>query len=405
MHLRACLNRPLSQIHLSFPMPTTTIPDIGQLNTLATRGLVRMFDEREHLFCNRLVLTGHGLTREGLSPRYTIMSTLGLWRWKQAGDAAVLDVEAILARLLRDTRWLDNIGDLGLLIWLVALCAPERLGEISARFRLGEALRRFRDAREGRTMEIAWFLAGISHALLSGSSKSPALSSLAADASCLLQKNQGSSGIFGHSASRGSLSGMLRGRIGSFADQVYPIYALSRLAQACNDKESLAAAQRCASALVAVQGSLGQWWWLYDADSGSVVRRYPVYSVHQEGMGPMALFALEEASNHDFRDAIYRGLSWIGGNNELGADLRDPSSLVVWRCIRPKRQLHMHLDDVRHFLGVPRQGHGAGDLVVLRECRPYELGWLLYAFAPHAGHEHGGLATGAGRSESARSLE
>ena len=33
----------------------------------------------------------------------------------------------------------------------------------------------------------------------------------------------------------------------------------------------------------------GQWWWHYDVRDGSVVERYPVYSVHQHAMAPMAL--------------------------------------------------------------------------------------------------------------------
>ena len=47
----------------------------------------------------------------------------------------------------------------------------------------------------------------------------------------LLKKNQGPGGTFGHLAAAGSLAGALRGRIGSFADQVYPIYAFSQFAK------------------------------------------------------------------------------------------------------------------------------------------------------------------------------
>lgn len=42
-------------------------PDIRELNSLAARGLVSMFDAEKQLFCHRLVLTARGLVREGLA--------------------------------------------------------------------------------------------------------------------------------------------------------------------------------------------------------------------------------------------------------------------------------------------------------------------------------------------------
>ena len=57
--------------------------------------------------------------------------------------------------------------------------------------------------------------------------------------------------------------------------------------------------------------------------TGRVVNRYPVFSVHQHAMGPMMLFAAADASGFDFSEAIYKGLAWIGGQNELGFDFVD----------------------------------------------------------------------------------
>ena len=44
-------------------------------------------------------------------------------------------------------------------------------------------------------------------------------------------------------------------------------------------------------------------------------------SVHQHAMAPMMLFAAAEAANCDFNEAIYKGLAWISGNNELRLNL------------------------------------------------------------------------------------
>src|SRR5262249_20345113 len=148
----------------------------------------------------------------------------------------------------------------------------------------------------------------------------------------------------GHLGRSVSWSGWLRGSIGSFADQVYPIYAMTRLAQACDTQEPLARALDCAHAICHAQGPLGQWWWHYHARRGHVVRRYPVFTVHQDGMAPMALFALGQATGQNFSRHIYKGLQWDFGNNELAQDMRDESTNLIWRSIFPKPKSKMYLD-------------------------------------------------------------
>ena len=81
--------------------------------------------------------------------------------------------------------------------------------------------------------------------------------------------------------------GILRGGVGSFADQVYPIYGISKFSQALGDEKALERALDCGLNICEAQGPLGQWWWHYDSSTGEVVGKYPVFSVHQHAMGPM----------------------------------------------------------------------------------------------------------------------
>ena len=110
--------------------------------------------------------------------------------------------------------------------------------------------------------------------------------------------------------------------------------------------------------------------------TGRVVERYPVYSVHQHAMAPMALFAAQDACDADFREQIYKGLGWIGGANELQQDLKNESASVIWRCIYPPKS-RSYLGRISVLMGKER----TAELSILHECRPYELGWLVYAFA------------------------
>jgi len=141
-------------------------------------------------------------------------------------------------------------------------------------------------------------------------------------------------------------------------------------------------AMDCARAICEVQGPLGQWWWHYDSVTGQVVDGYPVFSVHQHAMAPLALFGLSDVTQSDFAPSIFHGLRWINFQNELNIDMEEASAHLVWRCIfnsslRPQKKFKA-LFGFRNY-GRPQEF--PSNLSIRFECRPYELGWLLYAFA------------------------
>jgi hypothetical protein len=351
---------------------------------LAVRGLVPMFDPQRQLFSYKLRRTKGGAIREGLSHRYTMMTLMGLHRLQQTGAVSPFDTKAIIQSLLSDLTWVDNIGDLGVLLWLCGVVCPERLPGLEPRLQLQTALARYRGARQGITMELAWFLTGLSYWALACPEKLPQIEPLAFETYKILTKNQGDHGFFGHLFTSGNIVDRLRSRFGSFADQVYPIYAMAQFARAYGNAEAANRAQKCAFGICEVQGSRGQWWWHYDSRVGRVADGYPVFSVHQHAMGPMTLFGLGEVINHNFDEWIYKGLRWINTNNELGYDMEDASNNLIWRCMfRRRRSPGRYLKARLWQHSEPTEERATG-LDVLHECRPYELGWLLYAFATRA---------------------
>jgi len=357
--------------------------NVRELISLATRGLVPMFDADKQLFCHRLLRTERGIVREGLSPRYTIMTLLGLRELELAGIDSPFDTRAIYESFIRDRDWIQGIGDLGLLMWLIATFDPAHLGGLFSTFDCETALDRYSDAREGRTMELAWFLAGLAHMAETSSKLVSNLMDLSVETYHRIEENQGEYGLFGHMSTRKSIAGRLRGRIGSFADQVYPIYAMSKYAKVFQVEDPLGPVLECSTAICGAQGELGQWWWLYDTRSGRVSSRYPVYSVHQHGMAPMCLFAVEEATGQRFRKFISKGLCWIYGANELGVDMRDGAENLIWRCILPKKTQSKYWEMATSLVRSPNQDIQADSLKTLHEQRPYEFGWLLFALARH----------------------
>lgn len=353
---------------------------VSNLCDLAATGLVDMLDPDASIFCDIYNRTEQGMRREGLSPRYSMMTLLGLHRYEQSGRQSPVMIGAVLNALLSDTSWIKSAGDAGLLLWTCAELVPDRLPEIYAKIDASHALQRFSDGQHGSTMEVAWYLTGLACCYLAGHADLPGLAAQVKAARAILERNCGPSGVYGHLSRAASLRGSIRGRIGSFADQVYPTIAFSRLSQALQDDKARQMALRTAAKMCELQAPLGEWCWHYDSVSGKVVSRYPVYSVHQHAMGPMMLFAAGEATGCDFSEAIYKGLAWISGNNELGRDFIEPSLGLVWRCIYLE-SASAYTDAALRCAGWRSGTADASRLKVRYECRPYELGWLLYAFA------------------------
>ena len=353
---------------------------VSELCDLAALGLVSMLDPDRQIFCDVYNRTENGMSREGLSPRYTMMTLLGLHRYERSGGRSPVAIAPVLNALLRDTSWIRSAGDLGLLLWTCAELVPERLPDVYREVNAQGALACFLDGRQGSTMEVAWYLTGIAHCYLAGHGDLPGLAEQVVAARQILEGNCGASGVYGHLSRSRSWAGLVRGRIGTFADQVYPTIAFARLSQALDDDKARQMALRTAEKMCELQAPLGEWCWHYDSQSGKVVSRYPVYSVHQHAMGPMMLFAASEATGCDFSEAIYKGLAWISGDNELHRDFVEPSLGLVWRSIYLD-SMDAYVDASLRFLGMHSGTADANKLKVRHECRPYELGWLLYAFA------------------------
>lgn len=346
------------------------------LKSVAAKALLTLLDGRASLFLGRIALTEGGFRKDSVSQHHTVVALLGLL---QSGLPHSFDLEAIEEAIFRDTRWVKGIGDLGILIRFAAECKPNRLASIINQFDLENALNLFLDGRQAQTAPLACFLAGISHARLSSRDVPMDLTDVAVDTYRLLKNNQGAGGIFVHAGCPSLLQQPFSNRFGTFADQADSIYALVTFARAFDIEEPLADALNCANVIRALQGDKGQWWFLYDKRSCRVVNHYPVRSIHQDGLAPMALITLEEATGQKFQEAVCKGLSWIAGANELGADLRDLERGVIWDSIAPKSRI-ASLRNVGLSIGHKEHTNGK-NLQVCFEARPDHFGWLLYALS------------------------
>jgi hypothetical protein len=317
------------------------------------------------------------------SIRYAAIVALGAHWLSDQQQRAILGGHSLtefISILVNRLPKVQNLGDAALVAWAAAQSGGD----------LDRALTHLRvlddEARPQYVVEASWVVA----ALAAARKQSDVEAHLANARQRLLESRHGASPLFPHATGRG-LVPYYRSHVACYADQVYPIQALARLHGSGDDEAALRAATAAADRICELQGDGGQWWWHYDARTGQVVEGYPVYTVHQHAMGPMALLDLTEAGGPEYREPIERGLRWIvdpaefRGQGDTEQIIREADD-VTWRkvfrgdpgkAVRAVHGLSTRLVRGMHMPGVDRMYRPDA---LDRECRPYEFGWLLFAW-------------------------
>lgn len=349
-------------------------PFIEELRELSFRLLARMYIANRKIFAFKLQKRGEDIVREGISRRYTAIALIGLAGEDEAAARKALHGHSpaeTCESLVADCGNWSSIGDVALTAWAAAATGVDR----AACWKRIAGLDAVRGSHP--TVEIAWVLAA---ACIDREFRHDELREQVAER--LLSAFSHHTGLFPHML--GQAKGARFSHVACFADLVYPTHALSHYSRRTGDRAGVQAATRCAQQFCNLQGEAGQWWWHYDVRSGKVVEGYPVYSVHQDAMGPLALVAVNDAGGSDFTANLAKGLEWMKGCPELkGASVMDPQRDIKWRKVARKEPNKLS----RYMQGCASLLHPSLRMpamfapgVIDYEVRPYELGWLLYAF-------------------------
>jgi hypothetical protein len=316
----------------------------------------------------------------------TAIALVGLSRAGDGPRAGVIDQQRTRDTLVRLARRRQYPGGLGMVIWANAVTDGPPLSELTENlpWSLEQLVAR---SETFQTMEVAWLLSGLTHEL-ARSYQGPTHEALRATLGALLGRFQREARIFCHGTSAAPWRRRVRRWVANFADQIYSIQALALATIITGDAAALDVATQSAEKMVALQGDLGQWWWHYDARKGRVCQAFPVYSVHQHGMAPMALLTLAAAGGPALGKAVEKSRAWLN-HNELNVSLVDQSAGTIWRDIECDegglKRLSRH---VRSVLGM-RWADRAETVrfKINEETRPYEWAWCLFAAALDGGQK------------------
>ncbi len=360
-----------------------TIPTLSELvrklRWIAVHALAKMYRPKERLFAFRLRRNGQGEILDGVSRRYTATALIGLAGENQHIAAEVLgkhSLEDVCGRLLTDFGESQELGEVALTTWAA------RMLQHPYAYKAVETLRRMDPAKGAYpTIELSWALT----ALVIGGCPTTDMPLARRIADVLIGSFRQKSGLFPHGPARKGLLS-LGAHVSCFADFVYPIQALSYYYQVTGDALAAEIACSCADRMCQFQGAEGQWWWHFDVRTGQVVERYPVYSVHQDSMAPMALYALAKACGRDYSASIEKGLHWLANPPEIPGTLVDTERDVIWRKVarrEPGRlvtRLQATVSRLHSAMRIPAVDSIFPPNSVDYESRPYHMGWILHAW-------------------------
>ncbi len=355
---------------------------VKELRHLAIRALARMYlpDEQAFAFRRRRHMDGDRL--EGVSRRYTSTVLIAL-----AGESSNVrdqvlhgdDPRHVCGRMIKSAGATDDAGEAALTLWAARSLEHPQWREAM------DAVRRMDPAnRSMPTVELAWTLMALV------SDRTVVDWALAREvARRLLDAYHRDTAMFSHFPGGVSAPG-LRSHVTCFADFVYPTMALAAYGAAADNAEAHAAAFGAAEQMCSLQGPEGQWWWHFDVRTGKVIECFPVYSVHQDSMAPMALRAVEAACGRKYAEPIARSLQWLLDPPETSENLIDPASEVIWRKVARRepgklaRGIQAAASRIHKNLRAPGLDFLLRPGRIDYESRPYHMGWILYAWRPSA---------------------
>jgi hypothetical protein len=368
---------------IEIPKYNSYVKDLVQL---AIHGLNDFYNETNLEFAERKILNGNDITIKGVNVRYTLINLIGLHK-AISNDFNIslktrIDLKSILRNQITNLSFYESVGDIGLLLWATSLISPDDLNIIIPKINFSNILNKFNDARSENTKELSWLLIGILMASTFNKIFKSSISNLPNKLYKVIRNNYGGNGVFKHSANE-SLNGKLRSNSGNFADQVYSIYAFVLFSKLMKNEEALLIAEATAQKICELQGNSGEWMWHYSVKTGDVISKYPIYSIHQDALAPIALYSIQAATGKSYEKYIFKGIDWLF-KNSLNTDLICNKHNAVWDGIGPDKT-YRKVKSILSHLGIIKNIEYK-NLKVLNECSSFHLGWLLYAFAGRVNH-------------------
>jgi hypothetical protein len=339
-----------------------------------------MYDEQEGLFSFSTKLhDGHYINdfRNPAKYRYSINTIAGLQRAKKFHKID-WDVDNLIENFLKNNSLkIQGMGDAGLLLYVLSV-AEHNILDSQAR-RVMEFVNNDRKIINLPIQDICWLLLGLTKYY--EVTKESVAGRSAHNLYSFIIKAYGSteSGLPFHSTQR------CRRLFVSFGGIAYYLQALYEFGNTFGNKEALDRFTILCRVVIDLQGEDGGWAWFYNVRRGQVEDWYQLYSVHQHSMSMLFLFPALDLGLSGIETSIAKSYRWLFSNNDLHVNMIYENPFFIYRSIKRKENYEREKRFIRSTMNIFLQNRAekvsAPFLELNRECRSYELGWLLFAWA------------------------
>ncbi len=361
--------------------PKMSAQPLPQIFTDSLALLRAMWDEERAVFSFSTSVENGAYTNDfdhELHMRYTVNTLLGL---QKLCEYHVIDWDvrgSVHAFLDRQIENVTNLGDQGLLLYLLARMEHPHLAAYYARF-IGDE--KWSYAATEPVQNLCWRLIGLSECArvgVEGARK---------------QADQHFALLHKRYFCRNSLfvkhnQQFVRGDFVSFGALVYWLKSLWHYSDVTGDDYAQILFKEGVTHLMEKQLKDGGWPWYYHAQTGRIMDAYEIYSVHQDAMAHLFLMPAEALGVDGASHAIKQSTLWLHGQNDLGEPSIVHNPFLIYRSIRraqDKARAKRFARALRNRLLMREEGNIApSQLEWNRECRSYHIGWMLYAWADRA---------------------
>jgi hypothetical protein len=312
----------------------------------------------------------------GTALRAGAVVLLGLLRADEMGVPHPFSTGSLRTRVLGGLSGESSgAGELGIALWAESRADGGAVSEIT-----GLITRQVSKRLERIPLEdLAWLVSGLTEA----STRTGGGDEIAR----LLDRSEAE--LFDRMVPETGLAEDLHHRIGSgltpAAGQFHALIALDQLVRARRGETASAHAQKLATALIALQRENGSWPGVVDPQRGEAAALYPVLTVTQVALAPIALgVAREQGLKGDFGAAISASLGWARGGNPLEFDLVHEDESRLDRGIVPRREPGAVARGISSAARRLRGGLTEPDperLILDPDVSSEDLGWVLEAWA------------------------
>jgi hypothetical protein len=316
-----------------------------------------------------------GTVSRSRSLRAGAIVLLGLQRADEVGLEHPFSTGALRTRVLGDLGGPDaGPGELGLALWAESRADGGAVNEITGQIAAGLP----RGFERIPLKRLAWLVSGLTEASTRVGG-GPELDSM-------LQRAE--SALLARATDTGFMSDLhhrIGGGLTPVSGQFHTLTALCQLKRAGRGPAAGDRADSLLSALLGIQRDDGSWPAIVDPVRGEAAALYPVFTVTQVALAPIALRLCRETGlGGDTEAATDAGIAWAGGNNALGFDLVHEKEARLDRGIMPRRKPGAVS---RGFTTAARRIRGRlpepdrADLILDPEVSSEDLGWVLEAWA------------------------